>query len=195
MRLAELSDALPDGAIARLGTVRFRHGSHICAIAFAPDGRSLASGGYYPVLHIWESSSGKELLRFESDRPDPGGFESVEGLAYAPDGRTLAGARINFPACLWDAATGRELRRFEARARWVVFSPDGRTFFVNLYDPGHTLAITGPFRSRRDGAGGRMASVAPRHGHAPGVTGELAEYAAKNGRTPWEAAAFQALLS
>ena len=64
---------------------------------------------------------------------------------------------------------------------------------MNLYDPGHTLAITGPFRSRRGGGGRRLASVAPRHAHAPGVTGELAEYAAKHGRTPWEAAAFEAL--
>jgi secreted PhoX family phosphatase len=26
-----------------------------------------------------------------------------------------------------------------------TFAPDGRTLFVNLYDPGITLAITGPF--------------------------------------------------
>jgi RNA polymerase sigma factor (sigma-70 family) len=120
-------DALPDGALARLGTVRFRHASHACAIAFAPDGRSLASSGFHAVLHIWESSSGKELLRFESDRRRPGDFECVNGLAYSLDGLTLAGARTNLPACLWDATTGRELRRFEARARWVVFSPDGKT--------------------------------------------------------------------
>ena len=35
-----------------------------------------------------------------------------------------------------------------------TFAPDGKTFFVNLYEPGHTLAITGPFRTRR-GDGGR----------------------------------------
>jgi secreted PhoX family phosphatase len=72
-----------------------------------------------------------------------------------------------------------------------TFSSDGRTFFVNLYDPGHTLAITGPFRSRRADAGRRMAAATPRHARS---TGALAEYAAKNGRTPWEAAAFEALL-
>jgi secreted PhoX family phosphatase len=73
-----------------------------------------------------------------------------------------------------------------------TFAPDGRTFFVNLYDPGHTLAITGPFRTRR-GGGGTLASVAPRHAGAPAVTGARAEYAVKHGRTPWEAAAFDAL--
>jgi secreted PhoX family phosphatase len=74
-----------------------------------------------------------------------------------------------------------------------TFAPDGRTFFVNLYDPGHTLAITGPFKARRREGGRRLAAAGPRHAHAPGVTGQLAEYAAKNGRSPWEAAAFQAL--
>jgi secreted PhoX family phosphatase len=70
-----------------------------------------------------------------------------------------------------------------------TFAPDGRTFFLNLYDPGHTLAITGPFRSGR-GGGRRLATATPRHA---GVSGELAEYAARTGRTPWEAAAFEAL--
>jgi uncharacterized protein len=74
-----------------------------------------------------------------------------------------------------------------------TFAPDGRTFFVNLYDPGHTLAITGPFRTRRGDGGRRLAAAGPRHAHAPGVSGQLAEYAAKHGRSPWEAAAFQAL--
>lgn len=30
-----------------------------------------------------------------------------------------------------------------------VFSPDGKTFFVNIQDPGLTLAITGPWESRK----------------------------------------------
>ena len=36
-----------------------------------------------------------------------------------------------------------------------TFSSDGRTFFVNIYDPGHTFAITGPFRGRRKARGAR----------------------------------------
>ncbi len=30
-----------------------------------------------------------------------------------------------------------------------AFSADGRTLFVNIYDPGYTFAITGPWRRRR----------------------------------------------
>ena len=31
----------------------------------------------------------------------------------------------------------------------VCFSPDGSTLFVNIYSPGCTLAVTGPWRSFR----------------------------------------------
>jgi len=42
-----------------------------------------------------------------------------------------------------------------------TFAPDGKTFFVNLYDPGHTLAVTGPLQSRRGDAGRRLAAASP----------------------------------
>jgi secreted PhoX family phosphatase len=71
-----------------------------------------------------------------------------------------------------------------------TFSADGRTLFVNLYDPGHTLAITGPFRSRRGDAGSQMAAATPRHVSVPA---QLADWAARNDRSPYEAAAFAAL--
>ena len=38
-------DPLPPDAIGRLGTVRFRHGGIVADVAYAPDGRSLATSG------------------------------------------------------------------------------------------------------------------------------------------------------
>src|SRR5262249_54294488 len=40
-----LGDPLPDGALARVGTLRFRHGATIVSVAYAPDGKSVATGG------------------------------------------------------------------------------------------------------------------------------------------------------
>jgi RNA polymerase sigma factor (sigma-70 family) len=124
-------DPLPEDAVARLGTVRLRHGSTPFAIDLSPDGRALASAGVLDGgAHIWETATGKEMVRI-SKKNLPGGVEEgVLGLVYAPDGKTLAAARMNQPPCLWDVATGKEVRQFgdwASRAEWVVFSPDGKT--------------------------------------------------------------------
>jgi uncharacterized protein len=37
--------------------------------------------------------------------------------------------------------------RDESELAGVCFAPDGRTMFVNIYDPGVTLAITGPWKN------------------------------------------------
>jgi WD40 repeat protein len=124
-------DPLPEDALARLGTTRLRHGATAFAIDFSPDGRALASATPLEgVVHVWETAAGKELAPISLGKNRFGGVESAVGIAYAPDGKTLAGALMNGPPCLWDVATGKEVRRFgegESRARWVVFSPDGKT--------------------------------------------------------------------
>jgi RNA polymerase sigma factor (sigma-70 family) len=124
-------DPLPEGALARVGTLRLRHGNVVWALAFAPDGKAVASAGVDGFAHVWDPATGKERLRIEDDafRDSGIGLGAFRDLAYAPDGKTLAGARLNRPACLWDAATGKELRTFggDCLAAWVRFSPDGKT--------------------------------------------------------------------
>ena len=73
------------------------------------------------------------------------------------------------------------------------FSPDGRTFFVNLQAPGHTLAITGPFPQLNARRVRQAATSDPQHAWAPKVSGELREQAVKAGSSPYEAAAFDRL--
>src|SRR5262245_47010946 len=54
-------DALPEGAVARLGTVRFREPlAHFFAPAFSPDGKELFLVGGREVLR-WEAATGKLL--------------------------------------------------------------------------------------------------------------------------------------
>jgi RNA polymerase sigma factor (sigma-70 family) len=126
----QLGDPLPAQALARLGTIRFRHGEPARAITFAGDGRSLASAGHDGTIHVWETASGKELLHIENRRFPDLGLGAVLDLAFSPSRKTLAAAYLNEPPCLWIATTGQELRRLGGanyRASWVVFSPDGNT--------------------------------------------------------------------
>ena len=103
-------DPLPKGAIARLGTVRFRQSlldgsNYLSRVLFSPDGRSLVTVGRQGRVSIWESGSGR-LVR---------SIKATEA-AIAPDGKSLATARTGLVQ-LWDFADGREAATGRAPTR------------------------------------------------------------------------------
>src|SRR5262245_50027118 len=58
-------DPLPPGVIARLGTARLRHIKPLDAVAFFPDGKSLASVG--ASIRLWDAKTGRQLRRLAVD--------------------------------------------------------------------------------------------------------------------------------
>src|SRR5262249_12478987 len=116
-------DLLPPGAIARLGTVRFRHGQHIEAIAFSPDGKVIASTGRGGRVVLHDAATGKKIRSFQVE-------PQAHSLRFAPDGKTLAAVVGHRRVCVWEAATGKRIRQFEfaeGPVSHLVFSHDGRT--------------------------------------------------------------------
>jgi hypothetical protein len=94
------------------------------ALAFAPDGRSLATAGYDGSVRLWEVPSGK--LRHTLS----GHGEAASGVAFSPNGERLATAGWDGRVRLWDADTGRRLWTADAhgaRAWGIAFAPDGQT--------------------------------------------------------------------
>jgi RNA polymerase sigma factor (sigma-70 family) len=118
-------DPLPPHALARLGTVRFRHGARVSKLALAPDGRTLASIGSDKAVRLWDPATGRELRRF-GPLDNPG-----YSVAFSSDGTLLAATGADRGGIvLWDVKTGREVRRWREANHWflqVVFSPVGKT--------------------------------------------------------------------
>src|SRR5689334_5204869 len=54
-------DPLPEGALARLGTIRLRHPGLIQSVSLSPNGKLVASAGGKAV-RLWDVASGK-LIR------------------------------------------------------------------------------------------------------------------------------------
>jgi WD40 repeat protein len=71
-------DSLPTGAVARLGTTRFRSPDYVLHLAFSPDGKRLVTHGQTKIA-LWDVETGKKLAEFAS--------EKVGALAWRGDGR------------------------------------------------------------------------------------------------------------
>jgi WD40 repeat protein len=128
-------DPLPEGAVARLGTVRFRHTAVVHAVAFSADGKLLAtSGDDHSLVVIWDRATGRKLRQFEvggkCDPPGPFCFSPDAKRLY---GSTMSGREMRLYA--WDVETGaeaRDLPRRPAGTRVFSYSPDGREVLLLL---------------------------------------------------------------
>ena len=107
-RVDRHGDALPAGALTRLGTVRLRHAGLASFVAFLPDGKTLVSAGRDQTIRLWDVRTGKERRRF--DLADPGRLPEIPSynraavlVSLSADGKRLAavgaaGIRV------WDTA-------------------------------------------------------------------------------------------
>ena len=99
---SDRSDPLSTGAIARLGTTRFRSGEGALAVSFLPDNRTLVVTKSDGRLQYWESQSGRFLREHRISQ------EEITAAAPTADGRYVA-TRGMYWAALHDAQTGQEM--------------------------------------------------------------------------------------
>jgi WD40 repeat protein len=83
------------------------HEHWVQAIAFSPDGTSLATGTGY--LRVWDVANG-QLKSIHADDA----MRGIQGLAYAPDNRLVAavGGFFGREALLWDISAGKIVQDF-----------------------------------------------------------------------------------
>ncbi len=99
------------------------------ALAFSPDGSTLAAGGTDSVVRLLEPKSGREIRRWTAPN------SSLDALAYSPDGKTLVGGgRWSSAVHRWDPATGKEIDPSETHTAGVehLFFPPGGGALLSL---------------------------------------------------------------
>jgi WD40 repeat protein len=118
VRTDAYGDPLPDGALARLGTIRFRQGGLVQAVAYSPDGKYLVAGGGVGMgLNLFDAVNGRPLRKIMV------GLVSFK-LAFSADSKLF----VTDYGHVVDVATGQVTRQlFTERAGAVCFTPDGKT--------------------------------------------------------------------
>ena len=114
-------DRLPIGAIARLGTTRFRHTTPIRELFFLADGKSFLTQSNDSTVRMWNAVTGQIVHGFDLKT------SSIDQMALSPDKAQLAIAgaeRIE----IYDLPSGKLVQRIQLRLGRIdrlQFSHDG----------------------------------------------------------------------
>ena len=107
------------------------HTNEVTAVAFSPDGKTLASSSRDKTIKLWNIARGEEIGTLN------GHVNEVNAIAFSPDGETLASGSYDGTIKFWDFSNQQELRSLKGHSMQVnaiAFSPDGGTLASISYD-------------------------------------------------------------
>ncbi|HET6868780.1 MAG TPA: PQQ-binding-like beta-propeller repeat protein [Solirubrobacteraceae bacterium] len=131
------------------------HSDAVYAVAYSPDGRTLASASADHTIRLWSVANMTEL-----GKPLTGHTDTVFSVAFSPDGRTLASGSNDNTIRFWNVATHRQMGQplvSTDSIQQVAFSPDGRLLAsagddhtVRLWNVATHKPVGAPLRGHTD---------------------------------------------
>jgi WD40 repeat protein len=115
-------------------------------VAIAPDGKTVAAGGYGCHVRLWDALSGEMRGFLKPDDPE---CDAEPEVTFSPDGSLLAVAsskRGVGAVSLWETASWQELQILSVQSGSVeslAFSPDGQLLAVGTGETDPSGNVTG----------------------------------------------------
>ncbi len=133
------------------------HGSDTRALAWSPDGRTLAAGGQDKIVHLWDVKTRRVLGAWK------GHNDVVSALAWSPDGRKLASGSFDNTVRVWEFNSARRAQR----GQFQRFQGDGFDFDSLAWSENGSILAGGAGNGRvwlwNIGKGGDLLNIVAGH--------------------------------
>jgi RNA polymerase sigma factor (sigma-70 family) len=130
-KLDVFGDPLPEGAMVRFGSLRFRHAG-MAEYEFLDGGRTVLTSGGDRTLRYWDVETGRQIREVKLQGTNGPG----RSVSLSSDGKWLA-AHDNGTVFVWEVASGKEVQALpgtQGNLGYLYFSPDGKTIAIGSRD-------------------------------------------------------------